>query len=327
MKWLERVKCLTALLLGLCVAGAQAQEWPSRPIRLIVPFPAGQTASDQFPRFLAERLSVALKQAVVVENRPGAGGTVGAASVAKAPPDGYTLLAAATGTITIAPSVYGAKMPFNPLTDLAPISLFAVVPYMLVVPASLSVRNVQEFIALAKSKPGALNFGSSGNGTTPHLCGERFKRQAGIDIVHVPYKGGAVAQTDLLAGRLQLYCTGGPASIVHVKAGNLRVIGLTMPERSPVLPDVPTLAEQGVAGMDDINSWVGLFAPAGTPPAIINRLYTEVARIMAMPDMRQLIADQASESLALSPAEFAQRIRRETAVWSEVVKATGATSN
>lgn len=320
----------SAFTLALAAAAsgtAAADEWPNRVIKLVIPFPPGQTSSDVFGRALAEKLGQALGQAVVVENRPGAGGTVGADLVAKAPADGYTLLLAANGTITIAPSVYGSKMPFDPQKDLQPVSLFALVPYMLVVPPSVPASNAQEFIRLAKAKPGTLNFVSSGNGTTPHLCGEWLKRQAGIDIVHVPYKGGSTATADLLSGRVHLYCAGGPSTVSYLKSGKLRALGLTSAKRSAVLPGIPTLAEQGVAGMEDINSWVGVFLPAKTPAPIVQRLYSEIAKIMATREMRTLVEGQASEPLALSPTEFAARIREETAHWALIVQTTGASAN
>jgi tripartite-type tricarboxylate transporter receptor subunit TctC len=325
--FLTRARLLAALLAMTLTAAAHADDWPSKPIRLIIPFPPGQTSSDVFGRAMAEKLSVALRQPVVVENRAGAGGTVGADQVVKATPDGHTLLLAANGTITIAPSVYGAKMPFNPQTDLQPVSLFALVPYMLVVPPSLPAKSLKEFLALAKAQPNTLNFVSSGNGTTPHLCGEWFKRQAGIAITHVPYKGGSLANNDLLAGRVHLYCAGGPSTYGFLKAGSLRALGLTAAKRSPVLPDTPTLAEQGLAGMEDINSWVGIFAPQKTPKAVVDRLYAEIAKIMATPEMRNLVSGQAAEPMALTPAEFSARIREETARWAEIVKVTGAQAN
>lgn len=313
----------TSALSGL----AFAEEWPTKPIRLIIPFPPGQTSSDVFGRAMAEKLSQALGQTVFVENRPGAGGTVGADQVVKAAPDGYTLLLAANGTITIAPSVYGSRMPFDPQTDLQPVSLFALVPYMLVAPPSVPAKNIQEFISLAKEKPGTLNFVSSGNGTTPHLCGEWFKRQAGIEIMHVPYKGGSIATNDLLAGRVHLYCAGGPSTFGYLKSGKLRSLGLTSAKRSPVLPEIPTLAEQGVQGMEDINSWVGIFAPAKTPKPVVDRLYTEIAKIMAASDMRELVSGQAAEPMALTPTQFATRIRAETVRWATIVQTTGARAN
>lgn len=306
---------------------ASAEAWPAKPIRLIIPFPPGQTSSDVFGRAMAERLTQALGQSVVVENRAGAGGTVGADQVAKANPDGYTLLLAANGTITIAPSVYGSRMPFDPQTDLQPVSLFALVPYMLVVPPSVPAQTAQEFIKLAKDRPGTLNFVSSGNGTTPHLCGEWFKRQAAVEITHVPYKGGSIATNDLLAGRVHLYCAGGPSTFGYLKSGKLRALGLTSAKRSPVLPEIPTLAEQGVTGMEDINSWVGIFAPAKTPKPIVDRLHAEIEKIMATPDMRSLVSGQAAEPMALTPAQFAARIKEETARWAHIVQATGARAN
>lgn len=312
------------VIASLGAPAAHAQEWPSKPIHMIIPFPPGQTSSDVFGRAMAQRLSKALGQSVVVENRPGAGGTVGADLVAKAPPDGYTLLLAANGTITIAPNVYGSKMPFNPRTDLEPISLFALVPYMLVVPPTVPARTIGEFIALAKAQPGTLNFISSGNGTTPHLCGEWFKRQAGIDIVHIPYKGGATAMGDLLSGRVQLYCAGGPSTYGYIQNQKLFVLGLTSAQRTAVFPGVPTIGEQGVAGMANLNSWVGLLAPAKTPRPIVDRLYREIAKIMATPEMQTLVSTQAAEPMALTPDEFAKRIKDETAFWGQIVDATGA---
>lgn len=319
----------SALVLASAAASshAQVEVWPSKPIRLIIPFPPGQTATDVFGRAMAERLGQALGQSVVVESRPGAGGTLGGDYVVKSKPDGYTLLLGVNGTIAIAPSVYGSRMPFDPQVDLQPIALFATVPYMLVVPASLPVKNVRELVALARERPGSLNFGSSGNGTTPHLCGEWFKRQAGIDIVHVPYKGGSTANTDLVAGRLQIYCTGGPSTLSFIRNGQIRAIGLAAAARSPILPEIPTLAEQGVAGMEHIGSWVGLFAPAGTPKPIINRIHEAAAKVMASDEMRAFIYSQAGEPISLSPAESASRIKSETAEWASIVQATGARPN
>lgn len=315
-----------ALMLAAALAApaARAQEWPTKPIRMIIPFPPGQTSSDVFGRAMAQRLTKALGQSVVVENKPGAGGTVGADLVAKAAPDGYTLLLAANGTITIAPNVYGSKMPFNPRVDLQPVSMFALVPYMLVVPPTVPARTIGEFIELAKAQPGVLNFISSGNGTTPHLCGEWFKRQAGIDIVHVPYKGGATAMGDLLSGRVQLYCAGGPSTYGYIQSQKLHVLGLTSAKRSAVFPGVPTIAEQGIPGVDNINSWVGILVPAKTPRPIVDRLYREIAKIMATSEMQTLVSTQAAEPMAQTPEEFATRIKDETALWARIVDATGA---
>jgi len=313
------------ILPGLFTSFVHAQEWPTKAIRLVIPFPPGQTSSDVFGRAMAERLRRELGQPVVVDNRPGAGGTVGANLVAKSAPDGYTLLLAAAGTMTISPSVYGKKMPFNPQTDLQPVSMFALVPYMLVVPPSVPANNIREFMKIAADKPGTLNFISSGNGTTPHLCGEWFKRQSKTDITHVPYKGGAIGTVDLLAGRAHMYCAGGPSTFGYLQSGKLKAIGLTSAKRSPLLPDVPTLAEQGVAGLENIHSWVGILAPAGTPRPVVDKLYGVIAKIMKTTEMRTLISEQAAEPMAQTPAEFAARIKSETAYWANIVKVTGAT--
>ncbi|MCJ0764028.1 Bug family tripartite tricarboxylate transporter substrate binding protein [Variovorax terrae] len=318
-----RFAAALALLLG-CIGPAGAADWPAKPIRMIIPFPPGQTSSDVFGRALADRLSRVFGQPVYVENRSGAGGTVGADLVAKAPADGYTLLLAASGTITIAPTLYGARMPFNVQADLQPVSLFALVPYMLVAPPSAGARTARDFVKLAKARPGSLNFVSSGNGTTPHLCGEVFRKQAGIDITHIPYKGGSEATADLLAGRVQLYCAGGPSTYGYVKDGSLVALGLTTARRSAVLPGVPTLAEQGITGMDNINSWVGLLAPAKTPRPVVDRLYAEISKIMATPEMQALVSNQAAEPMALTPDEFGRRIREETAYWANVIQTTHA---
>lgn len=314
---------VAAWLAALSAAG-HAQEWPTKAVRLIIPFPPGQTSSDVFGRAMAERLRRDLGQPFVVDNRPGAGGTLGANLVAKSAPDGYTLLLGAAGTITISPSVYGKKLPFNPQTELQPVSLFALVPYMLVVPPSVPAKNIQEFMQLAKDKPGTLNFISSGNGTTPHLCGEWFKHQSKADITHVPYKGGAIGTVDLLAGRAHLYCAGGPSTFGFLQSGKLRAIGMTSAKRSALLPDIPTLGEQGVSGLDNIHSWVGIFAPAGTPRPVINKLYRQIATIMSSAEMKSLISEQAAEPMALTPDQFAARIKSETAYWANVVKITGA---
>jgi tripartite-type tricarboxylate transporter receptor subunit TctC len=319
--WLKYVFASIAMV---AAGTALADTWPSRPIRMVIPFPPGQTSSDVFGRAMADKLSRALGQPVVVENRPGAGGTVGADMVSKSPADGYTILLAAAGTMTIAPTIYGPKMPFNVQTDLQPVSLFALVPYMLVVPSQMGIRTLREFIALSKEKPNSLNYFSSGNGTTPHLCGEVFRKQAGIEITHIPYKGGAIGTNDLLAGRVQLYCAGGPSTYGYIKNGSLVPLGLTTGQRSAVLPGVPTLAEQGLTGMENINSWVGILAPAKTPRPIVDRLQSEISKIMASPDMQTLVSEQAAEPMATTPEEFSRRIREETAYWANVVKSTGA---
>jgi len=195
---------------------------------------------------------------------------------------------------------------------------------MLVVPAQMKIRSMKEFIDLAKAKPNTLNFMSSGNGTTPHLCGEVFKLQAGIDITHVPYKGGALGTTDLLAGRVHLYCAGGPSTYNYVTSGRLVALGVTNAQRSPSLPGVPTLTEQGLAGIDNINSWVGLLTTAKTPRPIIDRLYNEISKIMATPEMNKLVSTQAADPMATTPEEFDRRIRAETAYWADMIKRTGA---
>ena len=313
---LSTIVC-AALLVMSAVAGAQ--EYPARPIRLVVPYPAGSSSNDIIARFLAQRLSGPLGQQVLVENRPGAGGNVGSEFVAKAAPDGYTLLVATNGPQAIAPNVF--KLNYDNQRDLAPVAMVANVPYMLVVHPSLPAKNVKEFIALARSRPGQLFFASSGNAGTPHLCWELLKTMAKIDIVHVPYKGGAPAMMDTIGGQTQMYCTGLIAATPQIKAGKIRPIGMATLERSPILPEVPTVAEQGLPGFN-VASWFGIMAPANTPSAIVQRLHSEIVKLVDTPEMRKFLLTQGAEPMLMDPPKFSEFLRVETEKWGKVVKAS-----
>ena len=299
---------------------AKAQDYPTKPIRLVVPFAAGG-ATDVLARLVGERLTASLGQQVVVDNRPGAGGNIGSDLVARAEPDGYTILMGAVGTHAINPSLY-PKMPYDPVKDFAPVTLVASVPNVLVVNPEVPANSVQELIDLAKAKPGELNFASSGNGTSIHLSGELFKAMTGTDIVHVPYKGSGPAVTDLLGGQVQMMFDNMPSSLPHVKAGKLRALGVTSAKRSPALPEVPTIAEAGVPGYD-ATSWFGILAPAGTPEPVVTRLQGAIVQALGEPEMRQRMADLGAEPVGDTPAEFGQFIAAEIAKWAKVVNDAG----
>lgn len=293
--------------------------WPTKPVRLIIPFPPGSSTNDILGRALAQRLSESLGQQFVVDNRPGVGGNLGSEIAAKSVADGYTLLIGTNGPIGISPHIY-KTLGYDPLKDLTPITLYAMVPYAIIVHASVKANNVNELISLARASPGKLLYASPGSGSTPHLCMEMFKRQAGVDITHVPYKGGAPATVDLLAGQVQVFCPGLPPVLPHIKSGKLRALTITMPKRTPYLPDVPTAAEQGHPQLD-VNSWVGLLAPAKTPPAIIDKLHATITRIMATPEMKTQVVNNGADPMALGPAEFGKFLHSESAKWAQVAKA------
>jgi tripartite-type tricarboxylate transporter receptor subunit TctC len=286
----------------------------------VVPFAAGG-ATDVLARLVGERLTASLGQQVVVDNRPGAGGNIGSDIVARAEPDGYTILMGAVGTHAINPSLY-PKMPYDPVKDFAPVTLVASVPNVLVVNPEVPAKSVQELIDLAKAKPGELNFASSGNGTSIHLSGELFKAMTGTDIVHVPYKGSGPAVTDLLGGQVQMMFDNMPSSLPHVKAGKLRALGVTSAKRSPALPEVSTIAEAGVPGYD-ATSWFGILAPAGTPEPVVTRLQGAIVQALGEPEMRQRMADLGAEPVGDTPAEFGQFITAELAKWAKVVNDAG----
>jgi tripartite-type tricarboxylate transporter receptor subunit TctC len=300
--------------------GAGAADYPTRPIRLVVPYPPGASTNDILGRALAIRLGPVLGQQVVVDNRPGAAGTIGSELVAKAPPDGYTLLVAIQSPLALGPSMY--KLGFDPIKDLAPVARYASIPYALVVTNSLPVHNIKELIALAKSKPGQLNFASSGTGGTPHMCGELFKRAAGIDIVHIPYKGAGEAVPAVIGGQVPIFCTGLTALTNQIKAGKVRALGIATLKRSALNPDIPTIAEQGLPGFE-VSSWTGVAAPARTPPAIIKKLYDAIVKVSNTPDMQQYMASQGAEVALMGPDEFRAYIKADTEKWSKVVKAAG----
>jgi tripartite-type tricarboxylate transporter receptor subunit TctC len=307
--------------IGLAVAGlAAAQEYPAKPVRLVVPFPAGSSSNDIIARFLAQRLSTVLGQQMLVENRPGAGGNVGSEQVAKAAPDGYTLLVATNGPQAIAPNVL--KLNYSSMTDLTPVAMVANVPYMLLAHPSLPAKNAREVIALARARPGQLLFASSGNAGTPHLCWELFKSMARIDIVHVPYKGGAPAMMDTIGGQTQLYCTGLVSATSQIKAGRLRAIGMGTLTRSPAFPEIPTIAEQGLSGFN-VASWFGVMAPANTPGAVVQRLYGEIAKIAETAEMKTFLVSQGAEPMVMDPSQFSAFLRAETEKWGKVVKSAG----
>jgi tripartite-type tricarboxylate transporter receptor subunit TctC len=305
-----------------CIAlGAFAQSYPNRPIRLVVPFPAAGT-TDILARAAAQKLTESLGQAVVVDNRPGAGGNIGSDLVAKSAPDGYTLLMGTVGTHAINPSLY-SKMPYDHVKDFVPVVLVAGVPNVLVVNPALPVNSVADLIKLAKDKPGTINFASSGSGTSIHLSGELFKTMAGVDMTHVPYKGSSPALTDLIGGQVQVMFDNLPSALPQIKGGKLRAIAVTSLKRAPALPDIPTISESGLPGFE-ASSWFGVLAPAGTPAPIVARINAEVNKWLQSADAREKLISQGAEAAGGSPEQFAAHIRAESDKWAKVVKASGA---
>jgi tripartite-type tricarboxylate transporter receptor subunit TctC len=307
---------LVSICAALALAGnAWAQAYPSKTVHLIDGFsPGGST--DIVGRLIAQKLSDSFGQPVVVENRPGATGTVAAEMVAKSPPDGHVMLIVPL-TFTVSPSLY--KLPYDPVKDLAPVTLVASAPLMLVVHPSVPVKSVAELIAYAKANPGKLHFGSGGVGSTPHLAGEMLKSMAGIEATHVPYKGGGPALADLAGGQIQFMVENIPSTAPYVASGKLRALAVTDLKRSPVLPEVPTLDESGVKGYQIIG-WNGLFLPGGTPRAIVEKLHAEVAKALAAPDVKERLAKMGFEGVGDTPAHFAAFVQAEIAKWAKVVK-------
>jgi tripartite-type tricarboxylate transporter receptor subunit TctC len=309
-----------ALTLVPAVASWAADPYPAKPVRIVVPFPPGGPA-DVLARNVADRLAAAFGQSVVVENRPGAAGNIGMELVAKSAPDGYTLALAPAGNLTVNPSLY-RDVPYDVARDFAPVTVIAAVPNILVVNPGLPVQSVQDLIRYAKANPGKLNFSSPGSGSGAHLAGELFKSSAGVDIVHVPYSGIAPAVTAVVAGDVQLMFAGAPSALPQVTGGKLRALGVASPKRIAAAPALPTLDEAGLPGFD-VTSWYSIVAPAGTPPATIDRLQREIARALDTPEMRAKLAALGAEPVANTPAEFAAMIRSETAKWSRIVKDAG----
>jgi len=301
-------------------AGASAAQYPSRPIHLVVPFSAGGT-TDLLARIIAQKLGESFNVPVIVDNRPGAGGNIGSDTVAKAAPDGYTLVLGTVGTHAINASVY-KKMPYDPSKDFAPISLVATTPNILVVNPSLPVKSVKDLIALAKSKPGKLTFASSGVGSSVHLSGELFKSMAGVDMVHVPYKGSGPAIVDLIGGQVDMMFDNMPSSLPYVKNGKLKAIAVTSAKRSSVVPDIPTIAESGVPGFE-ATAWWGLLAPAGTPVEIVGKLNAAVVKALGQPEVAKRLLALGAEPASDTPEQFAAFIKSEKAKWSKVVKFAG----
>ncbi len=323
MGWKDRlaVLVLSAAVVGLGPGWALAQGYPSKPIRFIAAFPPG-SVSEILGRVVGQKLQESWGQPVVVETRPGAGGTIGADLVAKSAPDGYTLLVGSSAEVTVGVSLY-PKLPYHPVKDLAPVIAIGPVPNILMVNPAVPATSVKEFVALAKSKPGQLNFASSGNGTTGHLAGEMFKLQAGIDMVHIPYRGSPPALTDLLGGRVSMMFGPLTTGLPHVKAGKLRALAVSGAKRSSAAPGVPTMIESGFPEFE-ASIWWGILAPAGTPKDIITRLNAEIGRILQLPDVRETLSRQGAEPAGGTPEQYAAFIRTEIAKWAKVIKESGA---
>ena len=305
----------TAVLLATPLP-ALSQAWPNKPIKLIVPFPPGG-GTDTFARPLAQKLAAQLGQSVVIDNRGGAGGNIGATAAAKSAPDGYTFLLGAVHH-TVAMTVY--KTPgFDVEKDLMPITGVAYVPDVLVINSKLPATNVRELITYAKANPARINYGSSGNGTTRHLAGEIFNRMTGTAITHIPYKGSGPAMTGLIGGEVQLIFEGLGSAATHIRANSIRALAVTSPKRSPAFPDIPTMAEAGVPGFES-QSWYGMWAPAGTPPEIVRRMHAEVVKALASPDLAATWAAQGADAGGESPEQFGRFIRSEVDKWGKVAR-------
>ncbi len=313
---------LTATLAILAPHGAAAADaYPAKPVRFVVAFPPGG-GTDIIARSIAQKLAERIAQQVVVDNRPGAGGNIGTDMVAKSAPDGYTLLMGSAGPLAINASLFG-KMPFDPIKDLAPVTLAASTPNVLVVHPALRAATLKELIALAKARPGEINFASSGHGTPAHLAGELFNLMAGVKMVHVPYKGAAPALADLLGGQVQIMFSTMPPALPHVRDGKLRALAVTSAKRSPAAPELPTVDETALPGFE-ANTWHGVVVPAGTPGAIVARLNREIVAILHLPDVVERFSSQGAEALGSTPEEFAAYIKSETLKWAKVVRDSGA---
>ena len=294
--------------------------YPNRPIRIVVPFPPGASPNDVTARILGPKLSEQMRQQVVIENRPGAAGTIGTDIVAKATPDGHTLLINST-TLTIVPNAY-RNLPFDPFKDLAPISMVAAAPQLVMINASVPAATLKELIAYVKARPGQVKFSSGGNGTVPHLTGELMNHMAGLQMLHIPYKGGAPASAAMIGGEVQLYIDTATGSLGHIKAGRVRVLGVAAKQRTPLLPDVPTMEEAGLPGYE-VRAWYGFFAPAKTPPAIIRTLYRHFSTALAMPDVQSRFAALGTDTVGSTPEEFTRAFHDELRRWSKFIKDTG----
>jgi tripartite-type tricarboxylate transporter receptor subunit TctC len=310
-----------ALAVAVSTSRAAAQAYPTKPIRLIVPFPPGG-GTDILARVLGNRLSQTFGQPVVVENKPGAGGNIGVDAVAKAAPDGYTLVLGQTSNLAINPTLY-PRLPYDPLKDLAPIALVASAPLVLVVQSGSPYRSLADIVTAAKAKPDTITFASPGSGTVAHLTGELLQREAGLKFKHVPYKGAAQAITDLLGRTVDLYMSSVPTALTHIKGGRLRPFVVTSAKRVPELPDVPTVVEAGYPGTEAA-TWFGLLARAGTPSSVITRLAEETNRALETQEVREKIAAEGAEVLRGSPEEFATLLRAEIDRWGRVVRESGA---
>ena len=319
------LKTLFALLPCLALAApVSAQTYPYKPIRFIIPLAPGGSV-DIAARLLAQELSVALGQPVTADNRAGGGGNIGAEMAARAAPDGYTMVMGSSSNFGVNPSLY-RNLPFDPIKDFEAVSLVSLAPNTLVVHPGIPARTVKELVALAKARPGSLNFASSGTGGSPHLAGELFKLVTETDVTHIAYKGTGQAMNDLLSGQVQMSFGTVLALLPQIKAGKLRALAVTVRKRVSALPDVPTMAESGYPGIET-TAWNGVLVPAKTSGAIINRLSSDIARILSTPEMRQRFEAQGAEATPSSPAEFGQFIRDEIEKWGKVVKAAGLTAN
>jgi tripartite-type tricarboxylate transporter receptor subunit TctC len=315
------IRGAASIALALCASGlVHAQGYPAKPVRVVVPFPPGG-GTDIVTRMVMQKLSERLGANFLIENRSGAGGAIGTEIVSKAAADGYTL-AMVSGSHAINPGLY-KKMAYDAVYDFSPITLLVSGPALLVVHPSVPAKNVRELVALAKARPGKLHYASAGNGTPPHLAAELFKSMAGVDMVHVPYKGNAMAFTDLISGQVSLSFPTIPSALPQVKSERLRALAVTGARRSGVLPELPTIAESGVRGYE-ASSWYGLLAPAGTPAAITGKLNQEVVQIVYLPEMKERFLEQGLEPVGNTPAEFTKLLHAEIAKWRKVIAAAGA---
>jgi tripartite-type tricarboxylate transporter receptor subunit TctC len=315
---MKLLKSLLGAALALGIATGAAAEYPDKPIKIIVPYTAGGT-TDLLARTVGHKLSESWKQPVIVDNRPGANGIIGMDLVAKAAPDGYTLGLASPGTHAINETLYKSTIPHQAQKDFVPVSLAVIAPMVMVVNSSVPAKSLNELIAYAKANPGKLSIASGGSGSSQHLAAEMFKSMAGVDMVHVPYKGGGAAYIDLLGGQVQVMIDALQQAMPHIKSGKLRPIAVASAKRLPQLPDVPTIAESGVAGYES-GAWYGFVAPAGTPKPVVDKLSKEIARILALPEVQQTLAGPGLVPVGSTPGQFTEHIAKETVKYAKVIK-------